>query len=116
MSTGGAVRAFSEWVLAYLLEVCIVVAVDKLTVLPDALRTWRKERGGISQETLAKRVDVTPGMIALIETGRRQPSLDLLKRIAQELDVPVGALAFLPADPIVAGDAEPPATTMPGAA
>jgi transcriptional regulator with XRE-family HTH domain len=73
--------------------------VDRLTGLPDALRAWRKQRDGISQETLAARVGVTPGMIALIETGRRQPGLALLVRIAEVLDVPPTALAFVPVEP-----------------
>lgn len=65
-----------------------------VTVLPDALKAWRGQRG-ISQETLAKAVEVSPGMIALIETERRQPSFDLLVKIAAELDVPPGALALI---------------------
>lgn len=71
-------------------------SMERLTVLPGAMKAWRKERG-ISQETLAKRVDRTPGMIALIETGRRQPSAELLAGIAAQLDVPADALAFIPA-------------------
>lgn len=73
----------------------MVLVMDKLTVLPGALRYRRGERE-ISQELLAKRVGVTPGMIALIETGRRQPGADLLERIATELGIPADALAFLP--------------------
>lgn len=74
----------------------MVLHMERLTVLPGAMKAWRKERG-ISQETLAKRIDVTPGMIALIETGRRQPGAELLARIAAELRVPADALAFIPA-------------------
>lgn len=66
----------------------------RLTVLPEALRCWRRERG-VSQEALALAVEVTPGMIALIETSRRQPSMDLLERIAAALGVPSAALALI---------------------
>lgn len=69
--------------------------MERLTVLPDALKAWRAERG-ISQETLARRVGKTPGMIALIETGRRQPGRELLDAIADTLGVPAAALAFIP--------------------
>lgn len=65
-----------------------------ITVLPEAFRAWRAIRG-TSQETLAKNTGCTPGMIALIETARRQPSLALLERIAHELDVPADALALI---------------------
>lgn len=83
----------------------MVLSMDRLTVLPQALKAWRAERQ-ISQETLAKRVSVTPGMIALIETGRRQPSADLLDRIAAVLDVKPGAIAFIPVpDPELAATA-----------
>lgn len=70
----------------------------RILVLAGALRAWRKERG-LSQERLAHAVGVTPGMIALIETNRRQPSADLLERIATELGVPVDALALIDVPP-----------------
>lgn len=75
--------------------------IDRLTVLPGALKAWRKERG-ISQETLAHRAGVTSAMIALIETERRQPGRDLLDRIAAELGVPADAIAFIPPAPEIA--------------
>lgn len=53
-----------------------------------------------SQERLAKAVGVTPGMIALIETGRRQPGADLLERIAETLDVDQDAIAFIETDEV----------------
>jgi transcriptional regulator with XRE-family HTH domain len=65
-----------------------------ITALPDAFRAWRKERE-LSQEALAAAVGCTTGMIALIETGRRQPSAALLERCATELGVAAGALALI---------------------
>lgn len=91
----GPLGLFLDWLLLTYLTLRIVIRMDRLTVLPGALRAWRKERG-ISQETLAKHVGVTPGMIALIETGRRQPGADLLDRIAADLGVTSDAIAFVP--------------------
>lgn len=68
----------------------------RLTVLPEAMRSWRRERS-ISQEALAAAVEVTPGMIALIETKRRQPSYELLERIAKVLGISPHALALIEA-------------------
>ncbi|HXH81710.1 MAG TPA: helix-turn-helix transcriptional regulator [Candidatus Tectomicrobia bacterium] len=53
------------------------------------LKALRDERGW-SQAELAKRADVTPAYIAQLETGaRKNPSLEILKRIARALGVPV---------------------------
>ncbi len=53
-------------------------------MLPGALRAWRAERGW-SQEELAQRAGCSPTLIALIETGKRQPSLETARRIARAL-------------------------------
>jgi transcriptional regulator with XRE-family HTH domain len=60
--------------------------------LPEAIKAWRNERK-LTQERVAALVGVSPGMIALIETDRRQPGVDLLRRIAAVLEVPTGAIA-----------------------
>lgn len=65
-----------------------------ITVLPDAMRFVRSTRS-ISQESLATAVGCTPGMIALIETSRRQPSFDLLGRIAVALEVSPTTIALV---------------------
>ena len=47
----------------------------------------------MSQRDLAAKVKVTPGYIAQLETGHaKNPSLDVLKRLARALGVPVGEL------------------------
>lgn len=47
---------------------------------------------GIRQKDLAKKVDIQPHYLSLIESGKREPSLQMLRRIAKELDVPIGLL------------------------
>ena len=50
------------------------------------IREKRKEKG-LSQERLAKLVQVSQPFIAEIESGRKKPSVDLLMRICAVLDI-----------------------------
>lgn len=71
-----------------------------MRVLPEALKAWRSERGW-SQKELAERAGVSPTLIAMIETGERQPSRLNADDIAKALDVPLEAVAFVYPDAIV---------------
>jgi transcriptional regulator with XRE-family HTH domain len=52
-----------------------------------------RDRQGMTQRTLAKAANVTPGYIAQLELGsKKNPSLVVLKRIAKALGVPVTEL------------------------
>lgn len=55
------------------------------------LRSVRKSRG-ISQEQLAAMCDVDRSYMGSIERGSQNPSLLLIKRVADGLGVPVSAL------------------------
>jgi XRE family transcriptional regulator of biofilm formation len=56
------------------------------------LKRMREEKGW-TQRDLAKQAKVTPGYVAQLEMGiRKNPSLEMLKRLAKALDVPVTAL------------------------
>ena len=50
------------------------------------IREKRKEKG-LSQERLAKLVQVSQPFIAEIENGRKKPSVDVLMRICAVLDI-----------------------------
>ncbi len=50
------------------------------------IRDKRKEKG-LSQERLAKLVQVSQPFIAEIESGRKKPSVDVLMRICAVLDI-----------------------------
>jgi transcriptional regulator with XRE-family HTH domain len=53
-----------------------------------ALRTRR----GLTAAALAKRCDVSRSLVSQVETGRISPSLDVVRRLAAALDVPISAL------------------------
>lgn len=73
-----------------------------MTVLPAALKAWRKERGWSQKdlafnatEQLADGESISPTLIALIETGERQPSLRNAEAIAAAFGIDVEALAVV---------------------
>jgi transcriptional regulator with XRE-family HTH domain len=60
--------------------------------LATVLRTLR-DQNDMTQEDLAKRAKVARSYVALIESGRKKnPSLEILKRLARALGVPVAEL------------------------
>ncbi len=64
-------------------------------ILSQVLKTLR-EKKGFTQDQLAKRADVTQAYLAMLETGvKRNPSLEVLKRLAKALGVSVGELLLL---------------------
>lgn len=74
--------------------------------LPEALKAWRNERGWSQKELAARTGDnVSPTLIAMIETGDRQPSRLNAEDIAKALGVPLEAIAFVYPDEIVTGAA-----------
>lgn len=59
--------------------------------LGDRIRQHRARRG-LSQEALAYEAGINRTYIASLEAGQRNPSLDLLARLAVALDVDLGTL------------------------
>lgn len=51
-----------------------------------------REKRGLTQAALAKKVNVHQVTIARLETGERNPSMDLLQRLAKALKVKMGRL------------------------
>ena len=47
---------------------------------------------GLKQKDLADKVGIQPHYLSLVEAGKREPSLAVLRKIANELDVPVSLL------------------------
>src|SRR5262249_231193 len=60
------------------------------TVRPvgDHLRAWRQRRR-LSQLDLALEAEISPRHLSFLETGRSQPSRDMLLHLAERLDVPL---------------------------
>ena len=57
--------------------------------LGNAVKLIRTARN-IRQRDLAERINVSPNYLSMLEAGKRTPSLDVLKDLAKELDVPAG--------------------------
>ena len=51
----------------------------------------RKKRA-MTQEALAKKASISRGYLAGVETGRHEPTLTMLRKLAKALGVPVTAL------------------------
>jgi len=54
----------------------------------DHLRDWRQRRR-LSQLDLALEAEISTKHLSFLETGRAQPSRDMVLRLAEELDVPL---------------------------
>jgi transcriptional regulator with XRE-family HTH domain len=52
------------------------------------IKKWRLERG-LSQEEVAHRVGIVSSYYGQIERGRRNPTIGVLGRVADALDVPL---------------------------
>lgn len=60
--------------------------------LATMIKTLREEKG-ITQVELAQKAKVTQSYVAMLEAGeKKNPSLDVLKRLAKALKVKVGEL------------------------
>ena len=68
------------------------VVVDRLLDGESPIRVWRENRG-MTAAQLAAAVKVTRAHISKLESGKGEPSLDLLRRLARVLDVGIELLA-----------------------
>jgi transcriptional regulator with XRE-family HTH domain len=60
--------------------------------LDQVIRELREQKG-LTQEELAFKAKVTPGYVAQLELGlRKNPSLDVVRRLARALKVPLAEL------------------------
>lgn len=62
--------------------------VTTIRPVGDLLRDWRQRRR-LSQMTLALEADVSTRHVSFLETGKAQPSRDMLLRLAEPLDIPL---------------------------
>ena len=61
--------------------------------LGETIKLLRK-RNGLNQSQLAELCDITVTYLSLIENGKKEPTLSLLKMIANSLQVPLPILLF----------------------
>ena len=67
--------------------------------LGNAIKLIRTARG-ISQRDLASKLRISANYLSLIESGKREPSLAFLNRLATELRVPIAMLFMFQGEPI----------------
>ena len=72
-------------------ETVPAAVVDRLLAGEPPLRVWREFRG-VSAAQLASAVNITPAHISKLESGRGEPSVSLLKKLAHALRVDMEAL------------------------
>ena len=61
------------------------------------IKSIRKDKG-LNQIELATNVEITQAYLSLIEKNKKEPNLSTLKKISNELDVPLPILFFLSLD------------------
>lgn len=54
--------------------------------------TYLRERSGFSKSSLAREVGISVGTLADLESGRRNASPEMIRRLAVALKVPIPAL------------------------
>ncbi|MEO1125005.1 MAG: helix-turn-helix transcriptional regulator [Cyanobacteria bacterium J06639_16] len=64
------------------------MAVSTPTSFESALKSWRKQRG-LSQLALSLASDVSQRHLSFLESGRAQPSREMILRLAAVLEVPL---------------------------
>jgi DNA-binding XRE family transcriptional regulator len=73
-------------------ETVPVDVVDRLLAGESPLRVWREFRG-MTAAQVAAAVRITPAHVSKIESGKGEPSVALLKRLARVLGVDMEVLA-----------------------
>jgi transcriptional regulator with XRE-family HTH domain len=77
-------------------QLVLVMAIDPRQ-LGSVIAKVRRARG-LTQQTLARKAQLTPNYVSLIEKGQRTPSLDALNQLGRVLEVPPEFIAFLGTD------------------
>lgn len=88
-------------------------SASKNLLFPALLKSWRHRRG-LSQLDLALTAEISSKHLSFLETGRAQPSAEMVLRLCASLDVPLRdqntLLAAADHAPVFT---EPPATSLP---
>jgi len=67
-------------------ETVPIAVVDRLLAGEHPLRVWREHRG-MTAAMLASAVEITPAHVSKLESGKGEPSVSLLKKLAKVLAV-----------------------------
>jgi transcriptional regulator with XRE-family HTH domain len=63
-------------------------SVEAVRPVGDLFREWRQRRG-VSQLGLALKADISARHLSFLETGRSQPSREMVLRLAEHLEIPL---------------------------
>ncbi|CAM4115916.1 helix-turn-helix domain-containing protein [Paenibacillus alkaliterrae] len=74
-------------------------------LIGENIRQLRKKRG-LSQEQLALRADINASYMGQVERGEKNPTIDVLSKIALALQLPIGQIVNVPARPYDSNDAD----------
>src|SRR6202012_3218380 len=69
-------------------DTALVHAHAPRTPIGELLRGWRQRRS-LSQLELALEADVSSRHVSFLETGRAQPSREMVLRLAEHLEIPL---------------------------
>jgi transcriptional regulator with XRE-family HTH domain len=72
----------------------------------ENIRQLRKKRG-LSQEQLAFRADINASYMGQVERGEKNPTIDVLSKIANALQTPLEILVNVSSSPVLADDLDP---------
>jgi transcriptional regulator with XRE-family HTH domain len=72
-------------------------SVENDLTLGNAIKVIRTTKG-IKQKDLALSLGVSANYISLVESGKRDPSLSYLRRLAEQLHVPIGLFFYCQED------------------
>lgn len=70
-----------------------LAAMSKRVAHGGAIRAIRVATG-VSISAFAPRVGVTQGYMSNVELGHKQPTVEFMSRVAQELGVPLDAISY----------------------
>ena len=88
---GEDVRAFRQKLAAGNEDLIPAEYADRILDGESKVRVWREYRG-LTAVDLAARVGISPAYLSQIETGARESSLDVMRRIAGTLGVTIDDL------------------------
>lgn len=86
------VRRFREKLSSGEEELLPAEMVDRILDGENPIRVWREHRG-VSVKTLAEKAGITPAYLSQVETGKRDGTVETLKKLATALDVTLDDLA-----------------------
>ena len=87
-----AIERFKARLAAGQEELVPAAVVNALLDGANPVRVWRDYRG-LSAKDLAQRADLAPAYLSQIETGKREGTVETLRKIAQVLNVTIDDLA-----------------------